>query len=263
MAAPLPTPWATRRPATRRRHQEPRERLRIDGAGPPPGALLRLDPLTAEMLEAFGWRPLGEPKEEPRGDGGASPERRQAWAGRPRLGCPARTGLCSVFVLPQALLPTYRSTPCRMTCRSCRTRPWTWSTPAGGWNCAAPASGPPASRTSCNIRSGPPDGGRSGASSPLKSLGDLAAAARQAPWGVLRQHRRRRGRPHRHAGLRGGAGAAGDGARALPRPPAPEVVVPMLPMPPPRPGPAAQPSHPQPCSTETLPGPADGGWPRA
>ncbi len=33
-------------------------------------ALLRLDPLTAEMLEAFGWRPLGEPKEEPRGDGG-------------------------------------------------------------------------------------------------------------------------------------------------------------------------------------------------
>jgi hypothetical protein len=33
-------------------------------------ALLLLDPLTAEMLEAFGWGPLSEPKEEPRGNGG-------------------------------------------------------------------------------------------------------------------------------------------------------------------------------------------------
>ena len=27
-------------------------------------ALLRLDPLTAEMLEAFGWGPLGEPLDD-------------------------------------------------------------------------------------------------------------------------------------------------------------------------------------------------------
>ncbi len=35
------------------------------------GALLRLDPLTAEMLEAFGWGPLGEALDDTGSSGGA------------------------------------------------------------------------------------------------------------------------------------------------------------------------------------------------